>query len=85
MLKGEEGKMSEKTAYCEKCGKEVPYIIEDIELTEVIGHEKRTYPGKIARCKYCGTEVKVPEVDNFNDEAEQKLFATRSPKHSCGN
>ena len=55
--------MSEKTAYCEKCGKEVPYIIEDIELTEVIGDEKRTYPGKIARCKYCGTEVKVDGED----------------------
>ncbi|MGI6109690.1 MAG: hypothetical protein ACOYB8_07615 [Eubacteriaceae bacterium] len=75
--------MSEKLAYCPTCKKDVPYTISDIELTETIGDQTFTYMGKIARCDYCGTEVKVKEVDNFNDDAETALFAKSNPKHHC--
>lgn len=52
--------------HCIACGKLVPYVVRHKMVDEEIRGIRFQYVQNIAYCKRCGTEVYVPEVNDWN-------------------
>lgn len=67
--------MANKTAFCEKCKKMVPYSTDFSEAEEVtFKNQHCNYAVNIARCNICKTEVYVPELDDDNTQNKKEAM-----------
>lgn len=58
--------MKERKAFCEECRNDVDLCINDVQMEGTIKGEKYSYLGKESHCVDCGSEVYVPEVNDYN-------------------
>lgn len=70
--------MKKRKAYCEKCDKDVDYVLEENPWKEIIRGEEITYNLLTARCKHCGGVVcpsYVTKIDliRANDAYKRKV------------
>ena len=56
----------EKTAYCKRCGGERAYRVNAVPMVGRLKDEVYSYSGQEARCRVCGGQMQVPEIDEVN-------------------
>jgi putative zinc finger/helix-turn-helix YgiT family protein len=64
--------MNKEYTFCEFCCEEVPFTVQEAQITENFKGETYTYQGQEAICSSCGREIYVGEVDDANQE---RLYA----------
>ena len=63
-----------KTAFCEECRKIVIPNINEEKRSGKIKGVQYFYIGKVARCRECGSEVYMSEINDFNLEKLYKEY-----------
>lgn len=58
--------MSERKVFCDECRNDVTFTIHEKKMEGTIKGEPYSYIGKEAHCVDCGSEIYVPEVNDFN-------------------
>jgi putative zinc finger/helix-turn-helix YgiT family protein len=61
--------MNEKLTFCEKCRKDVAYLVDNVSMKSTLKGEEYNYTGKKAACTECGAEVYVSEIEDDNLKA----------------
>lgn len=56
----------DKIAFCEKCCIDTEYETMNEIINVNLKGFKFSYPAILARCKECGNEVSVPEINDLN-------------------
>jgi uncharacterized protein with PIN domain len=60
--------------YCYYCDKEVDYEVKEENVPMDIKGTKFTYQAKIARCKECGEEISIHELNNENTKNGHQAY-----------
>lgn len=66
--------MSTNVVFCEECRDEVPYTIEQKELTGTIRGVQYHYVGEEAKCAHCGAYVDVEAISESNLKALYDVY-----------
>lgn len=79
MAKGEGGfKMSTMITFCAECRKDVNFTVEEVKLKNVLKGEEYEYAGRKAICTECGSEVYIPEVEDYNLKSLYDAYRKRN-------
>lgn len=64
--------------YCIECRKEVAYCIEEVQREAELKGEKYSYIRKVAKCKECGEEIYIAELNDANLKALYDQYRLRN-------
>jgi putative zinc finger/helix-turn-helix YgiT family protein len=69
--------MNEKKVFCTECRNDVNYTIIEEKIEGTIKGEEYSYIGEVAYCSDCGSEIYVPEINDFNLKALYDVYRER--------
>jgi len=70
--------MSAKMGFCEECRRDVAYTEKEAEMKSDLKGEAYEYPGMVAVCDECGSEIYSHEIEDYNLKALYDSYRKRN-------